>query len=80
MERRPADTDEASLDVWLQVLRRLSPEQRLRNVVALFEQDLHLSRERLARLYPAASPPELELKLRRERWGDELFRQVYPDD
>lgn len=80
MERVPADTGAAAHEVWLEVLRGLSSQQRFENLVALFDQDRELGRHRLARLHPEAGPEQVERMLRRERWGEELYRQVYPDD
>ena len=43
MNIRPADTDEETYRVWLQVLRSLSPGQRLENTLRLSEQNRELA-------------------------------------
>ena len=79
MEVRPADTDPETYQVWLRVLRGLTPEQKLRNVISLCLQSRQLEAAGIAQRHPQYSPEQTELALRRTSWGDELFRQVYPD-
>ena len=78
MNIRPADTDEETYRVWLQVLRSLSPGQRLENTLRLSEQNRELALAGIVLRHPEYSPEQAELALRRWRWGDETFRKVYP--
>jgi len=78
MEIRPADTDEATFQVWLQVLRSLSPGQRLENALRLSEHNRELALAGILQRHSEYGPEDAEMALRRWRWGDEIFRQVYP--
>ena len=79
MEVRPADTDPETYQVWLRVLRGLTPDQRLRNTLKLCQQSRQLAAAGIAQRHPNYSPEEVEMALRRWHWGDDLFRQVYPE-
>jgi len=78
MEVRPADTDPEAYQVWLRVLRGLTPDQRLRNTLKLCQQSRQLAAAGIAQRHPRYTPQEVEMALRRWHWGDDLFRQVYP--
>lgn len=78
MELRPADTDEATYQVWLDVLRSLPPEQKLRNVFQLSEQHRELTKTGIALRHPEYTPKQVEWALRRWWWGDALFAEVHP--
>ncbi|MFN8611756.1 MAG: hypothetical protein U0931_29695 [Vulcanimicrobiota bacterium] len=79
MDIRPADTDETTYQVWLQVLRSLTPEQRLLNALRLSEQSRELALAGIRLRHPEYSAQEAEMALRRWRWGDCTFREIYPD-
>jgi len=76
---RPADTDESTYEAWVQVLRSLSPGQRLLNTLRLCEENRLLALAGIQQRHPEYSPEQAELALRRWRWGDLTFRQVYPE-
>jgi len=78
MEIRPADTDEETYQIWLQVLRSLTPGQRLENALRLSEQNRELALAGILHRHPEYGPEQAELALRRWRWGDQTFREVYP--
>lgn len=76
MDARPADTNEETYQVWLRVLRSLTPGQRLENVLRLSEESRELALAGIRQRNPHYSP---EQALRRWRWGDATDREVYPD-
>ena len=78
MDSRPADTDEETYQVWLRVLRSLTPGQRLENTLRLCEQNRELALAGIRMRHPEYSPGQAEMALRRWRWGDETYREVYP--
>ena len=79
MEVRPADTDPETYQVWLRVLRGLTPDQRLRNTLKLCLQSRQLAANGISQRHPNYTEHEVEMALRRWHWGDDLFCQVYPD-
>ena len=79
MDVRPADTDEETYQVWLRVLRSLTPEQRLLNTLRLCEQNRSLALAGIGLRHPEYSAEQAEFALRRWRWGDTIFLEVYPD-
>ncbi|MBS2039593.1 hypothetical protein JST97_31695 [bacterium] len=78
MDFRPGDTDETTYQVWVQALRSLTPEQRLLNALQLSEQSRELALAGIRLRHPEYSDEQAELALRRWRWGDSIFREVYP--
>ena len=79
MDTRPADTDEETYQVWLRVLRSLTPGQRLENALRLSEENRELALAGIRLRHPEYTPEQVELALRRQRWGDATFREIYPD-
>lgn len=79
MDARPADTDEETYQVWLRVLRSLTPGQRLENALRLSEENRELALAGIRLRHPEYDPQEAELALRRQRWGDATFREIYPE-
>lgn len=79
MDARPADTDEKTYQVWLTVLRSLTPEQRLLNTLRLSEENRSLALAGIRQRHPGYSEEQAELALRRWRWGEAAFLDVYPN-
>jgi hypothetical protein len=72
-----ADTDPRAEEVMLDILRRMTPVQRLRRSLALRHSVLSLARVRILRDHPEASPREVSLRLA-SLWLDaDTMRRVW---
>ena len=75
---RPRDTDARAEQVQLELLRRMSPEQRIALAVQMSEDVRALARAGIRARHPEYSDAQLRHALFRLMYGDELFRQVWP--
>jgi len=76
---RPADT---SPDAWRQyheILRRMSPEEKLQRAFELSRLVRSLAEAGLRERFPQATGQEIFLRRVRQEWGPDLFRRVYGD-
>lgn len=71
------DTDPAALEVFLTIQRRMTPEEKIRNVFRVNELMRALAEADVRRLYPEASEREVFLRAASRRLGGELMRRVY---
>jgi hypothetical protein len=72
-----ADTDPRAEAVMVEILRRMTPTQRLRRSFELRHSVLRLARSRILREHPNASPREVRLRLA-SLWLDaETMRRVW---
>lgn len=74
---RPADTSEEAWAVFLEVHRRMPPEQKLRKALELSEMGMRLAQAGLRELYPEADEREIFLRAVRQRLGKDLFEKAY---
>jgi hypothetical protein len=72
----PLDTDPEARRLHMELLRRASPERRLRLALSLSRSVLTLSREGIARRRPGASPEEIGLEFVRLHYGQDLADEV----
>ena len=72
-----SDTHPDALRVWLDIQRRLTPEQKLRQVVEIYEAITAAQTAEVRRLYPAATEREVFLRVAARRLGPELMRKAY---
>ena len=72
-----SDTHPDALRVWLDIQRRLTPEQKFRQVVEMYEAITAAQTAEVRRLYPAATQREVFLRVTARRLGPELMRKAY---
>jgi hypothetical protein len=73
----PRDTSPEARKVYLEVLRRMSPGERLRKAVELTGEVSRAIDAGLRQLYPHADDREIFLRQARLKLGPELFSKVY---
>lgn len=76
---RPADTSPEAWDLWLDLMRGMTPGQRLARALDLSARVFSGIKSGLRQQYPKASEREIFLRAARIRLGPELFRAVYGD-
>ena len=74
------DTNPKAREVYCELLRRMSPEERLARVFELNELQESLQRESVKRLYPAAGEREVFLRVAARRLGRETMIKAYDWD
>jgi hypothetical protein len=74
---RPADTSPEAWQVWLEVVRKLTPAERLKRALDLSETVRSLAEAAMRQAHPTASDREIFLRMAQRQLGDELFRKVY---
>jgi hypothetical protein len=77
---RPADTSPEAWAVYLDLVRKMTPAERLRRSLELSEDVRRIAEARLRLRYPHASDREITLRRGRLELGRELFRKVYGDE
>ena len=75
----PMDTTPEAWEFYLNLLRKMTPEQRMQRVFELSEGMRQLRLAGLRQQYPDAGEREIFLRYARENLGQELFRKVYGD-
>jgi hypothetical protein len=77
---RPRDTSPEAWKVLMDVIRQMTPEQRLERCLDLTE-SMRLNAEAgLREAFPKASEREIFLRAGKQRLGAELFHKVYGDE
>ncbi len=76
---RPADTTPEAWRTYLELLRRMTPEQKLQRAFDLTRLVRSFAEAGLRERYPNATDREIFLRRVRQEWGPELFRKVYGD-
>jgi hypothetical protein len=74
---RPADTSPEAWKVWLDLLRRMPPEEKLQRALEYSALVRDLAESSLRHRYPLASDREIFLRMARQQLGKELFEKVY---
>lgn len=72
-----SDTHPDALRVYLDIHRRMSPEQKLGCVAEMYDAITALQSSEVCRLYPSATDREVFLRVTARRLGPELMKQVY---
>ncbi len=72
-----ADTDPRAMEVWLDLLRRMTPGERLASALHLTELALQMSEAGVRAVYPQASDHEVFLRAAARRLPRELMIRVY---
>jgi hypothetical protein len=73
----PRDTSQEAWKVYLEVLRRMSPGERLRKALELSDEVSRAIAAGLRLLYPDADDREIFLRQARLKLGPELFSKAY---
>jgi hypothetical protein len=74
---RPADTSPEAWKVLMDLMRRMSPEEKLQRTFEYSALVRDFAESTLRRKYPQASEREIFLRAARQRLGPELFDRVY---
>ena len=74
---RPADTSPEAWDVYLGLVRAMSPAERLSRALELSEEVRRVAEAGLRLRYPRADEREITLRRARLELGRELFRKAY---
>ena len=76
---RPADTSPEAWEVFLEIQRRMSPEEKIARAFEWSEVVRRFAEAGLRERYPNADDHEILLRYARMTLGRELFRQAYGD-
>lgn len=76
---RPEDTSPEAWEVYLGILRNMSPQQKFERALELSEFVRKFCEAGIRSQYPDASDHEVFLRLTQRTLGPELFRKVYGD-
>jgi hypothetical protein len=74
---RPADTSPEAWEVYLGLVRKMPPAERLRRALELSEEVRCVAEAGLRLRYPRADESEIALRRARLELGLELFRKAY---
>jgi hypothetical protein len=77
---RPADTSPEAWKVQTELIRAMSPEERLQRAFEFSTFVRHLAEAMLRANHPEASDREIFLRAARQRLGPELFHSVYGEE
>jgi hypothetical protein len=72
-----ADTHPEALRIFLEIQGRMTPEQKLRRVVEMYEMITAAQMAEVRRLHPGANDREVFLRVTARRLGPELMKKVY---
>ena len=72
-----SDTHPDALKVWLRIQSQIPPDEKLRQVIRLYDEMTALQTAEVRRLYPNADDREVFLRVTARRLGPELMRKVY---
>jgi hypothetical protein len=74
---RPADTSPEAWQVWLDLVRKMTPSERLQRTFEYSAFVRNLAESTLRSKHPEASEREIFLRAARQRLGPELFERAY---
>lgn len=74
---RPRDTSPEAWKVQMDLIRRMSPEERLERCFELSDMVEGFAKAGLRQKYPRASDREIFLRLAHRKLGAELYNKVY---
>lgn len=77
MEPFSSDTDPAAHAVYIGLLRRKTPTERLQMMRRLIDDLDRVALARLSRDYPHDTPRQRRLRLQALKFGDELMKRVF---
>jgi hypothetical protein len=76
---RPADTSPEAWKVYLDLLRRATPEEKLQRAIELSQLVRSFAEAGMRERHPHAGAKEIFFRRVRKEWGPALFRKVYGD-
>ena len=76
-DMRPRDTSPEAWKVFLDLVRRMSPEERLQRAIDLTAAVRNLGEANIREAHPGASEREIFLRAARRRLGADLYAKVY---
>lgn len=77
---RPADTSPEAWNVWLDLIRKMTPAERLHGTFEYFAFVRNLAESTLRSKYPEATGREIFLRAARQRLGADLFERACGDE
>jgi hypothetical protein len=77
---RPRDTSPEAWKVQMDLIRGLSPEERLQRTFEFSAMVRSLAEAMLRARYPSVTDREIFLRAARQRLGRDLFRKVYGEE
>ena len=77
---RPRDTSPEAWKVLIDLIRRMTPEERLARTFEYSAFVRGFAEAGIRSAYPAAGDREIFLRLAQRRLGNDLFRRVYPNE
>ncbi|MDE3168211.1 MAG: hypothetical protein KGN36_20580 [Acidobacteriota bacterium] len=77
---RPRDTSPEAWKVLLDLVRRMTPEERLQRALEYSDFVRGFAEAGVRSAFPSAGDREVFLRAARRRLGPALFRKVYPDE
>jgi hypothetical protein len=78
MRIRPLDTSAEADRIQLEIIKRMSPEERLQRGFNMSALSNHLQESGIRARHPEYTDEEVRLARIRLNLGDELFQRVYP--
>ena len=77
---RPSDTSPEAWKVWVDLLRKISPEVKLQRAIEYTAMVRQLSEAGIRQAYPGASEREIFLRMAQRQLGRELFQKIFGDE
>jgi hypothetical protein len=77
---RPADTSPEAWQVWLDLVRKMTPAERLQRTLELSNTVRELAIAGIREQHPNASEREIFLLFAQRQLGDDLFQKVYGNE
>ena len=77
---RPRDTSPEAWKVYLDLMRKMSPEEKLQRTFEYSAMVRNLAEAVLRREHPSASDREIFLRTARQRLGADLYDKVYGNE
>ncbi len=77
---RPADTSPEAWQVWLGLMRGMTPAERLQRALDLSAAVRKLGEAGIREAYPSAGEREILLRVAQRQLGEELFQRAFGDE
>lgn len=77
---RPADTSPEAWKVWVDLMRKISPEVKLQRAIEYTAMVHKLCEAGIRQAYPGAGDREIFLRLAQRQLGGELFEKIFGDE
>jgi len=77
---RPRDTSPEAWQVWLDLLRKLPPEEKLQRAIDLTSTARKLGEAGIREAHPKAGDREIFLRVAQRQLGDKLFQRVFGNE